>query len=445
MYLGLRFNFTSIIVQFLFVFGSEESGFHSSIFYSLTEACVTTASILRLPNQELATMEFSNLFKSFKNKVRGASSGFYSTLDATETWGESRKEKEHEDRLDLTTRPSTISDSGSQLHTKSNSPDASRKRTMFRPPATLKEGEKGYKCRVKELYQDESSCDCCINWSDRRPPSDDSHKAHQNRTDRDSFAILQRKSRHGSQQSWETHSIVVNSPYIKSRLTAIFDNYPGIDLDSTELTLTAPFTLLVHRWQRFIQLVDDESEPLIKKHLELLRQLVEPQLHDSFLALQRIKTTKVCSFENVPLTMVPGETVIHFENENLSAGVFRELQPLSDFADKEVAYNFIVNVVDWNGETFGVAQRTWKLEHFTGTRPVRSLDIFPLHGCSDEEKIRSRLIGRGKVFEEMRGQHFKYYSGTVGGSDTAWTVCNILILENAKGGADSTDLGPRSC
>lgn len=92
------------------------------------------------------------------------------------------------------------------------------------------------------------------------------------------------------------------------------------------------------------------------------------------------------------------------------AGVAREVTRDIDFGGTPT-YFLEVDTTAWNGERFGVAEKSWQMYHFKGTRKVHSLGIFPLHMHPDHEKISKQLIERRKKHERLRGQHFVEFAG----------------------------------
>jgi hypothetical protein len=69
-------------------------------------------------------------------------------------------------------------------------------------------------------------------------------------------------------------------------------------------------------------------------------------------------------------------------------------------------YSFFVDVIDWNGEMFGIKVESWALMRYKGSRRMQELTVLPLRECPDPEKLKSDLIARGRIFERLRGYHF---------------------------------------
>ena len=68
------------------------------------------------------------------------------------------------------------------------------------------------------------------------------------------------------------------------------------------------------------------------------------------------------------------------------------------------------DVVDFDGRKCGLLSRTVKITPYVGLRAFSALDVAPLEHFEDKATIRQELIGRGRLFENLRGQHFLAYS-----------------------------------
>jgi hypothetical protein len=263
----------------------------------------------------------------------------------------------------------------------------------------------GWKCEIKELYSSTASaCSCCTAWEDEKPFREDDKKSERDR-ERNEFALVRKQQPHGAHGGWHTYSIEINSPLIRARLVDIFDNYPAVDTNTIELSFRPPFLPFVHRWDRFLQLIDEEEPSATKDHLQLLQNLVKPEIENSIAILQHIESTGRISHDNLQLAFVPGKIVIRDMEGTLTAGV------LHSSSYKKDAFSASVRVLDWNGETFGVRECSWKLSKYKGSPELASLSLSPLDAHTDKEAIRNRLIERGKRFRNLRGQHHLFYSG----------------------------------
>ena len=56
---------------------------------------------------------------------------------------------------------------------------------------------------------------------------------------------------------------------------------------------------------------------------------------------------------------------------------------------------------DWNGEKFNRVPYDFYIEHFDGTKSINTLDHCPLYYHTNTDKVRNRLINRGKRYRDL--------------------------------------------
>ena len=66
---------------------------------------------------------------------------------------------------------------------------------------------------------------------------------------------------------------------------------------------------------------------------------------------------------------------------------------------------------EFDGKRFGFGHVSEEISEFKGARKITSLPCYPLSYCSDEAKVRDRLITRGRKFVTLSGMHYKAYNG----------------------------------
>lgn len=66
---------------------------------------------------------------------------------------------------------------------------------------------------------------------------------------------------------------------------------------------------------------------------------------------------------------------------------------------------------EYDGKNFGYGSLAEEIGSFRGARKITSLPCYPLKFHRDEAGVRKKLIERGKKFVELRGVHYKSYSG----------------------------------
>ncbi|KAK1750454.1 P-loop containing nucleoside triphosphate hydrolase protein [Echria macrotheca] len=271
------------------------------------------------------------------------------------------------------------------------------------------EVEVGELCEMKQLFADgKSACSCCTSWTDKEPFLKSKHGS-----DKDAkyaaYAVLRRCQPHGN--SWKTESIIINSPKIKTSLAEIFRDYP-LDVLAPDLSFKPPFLPLIHRWKKLVEYEEGCTDPVAKAHLGLLRQALEPELRGSLDQMESFEKAGYATFQMIPFIFLPGEILITSSDGVLSAGIMRTVTHRKSYRTNTEWYELELNVVDWDGERCGVANVSWTLDHFEGSQPLTTLDVFPLRVHGERKAIEARLVKRGRVWEALRGQHFKHFSGS---------------------------------
>ena len=279
-----------------------------------------------------------------------------------------------------------------------------------RADAVVQDHEVGATLKVKSLYAAAHSyCSCCKIWDDERPVDNaDADLRELTERQRARFAVLKRLDRHG-RGTWKVHSIVVNSKLVQNRLIDLFRDYPSVDAHALGLTFTPPFVEFVHLWEELLALRDAEPNRSSREHMALLIDLLRPETESAFKILKNIEDTGFVAFNDLILVYIVGEVVIQTVAGTRSAGLLRDVTLLKDASGSY--YIFTVDVVEWNGKTFGAREQSWMLSEYKGGRPLKELNVVPLRACENPEDTKQNLVARGRTFEALRGYHFRSYTG----------------------------------
>ncbi|RSL69959.1 hypothetical protein CEP54_002036 [Fusarium duplospermum] len=236
------------------------------------------------------------------------------------------------------------------------------------------------------------------------------------------YAIL-----HYHDASLRTKFVSIQNPHLKECLEDILSGYPDVDTAAPTVEFRAPFMGFVHRWDRLLhaeKIADDEKS---KELLSLLRKTLEPELQGSFRALQEFRKTGYLTFPHILVALVPNEIILKPQDGVLSAGILQKAVIKKDMMG-DLVCKLKVHVLEWNGKSFGYEKRTWEVESFEGFRKATDLDAFPLKAHPDQEQIKQRLVDRGKIFEDLHGQHVKNYNGLVH-FESSWERKTMFISE----------------
>ena len=231
--------------------------------------------------------------------------------------------------------------------------------------------------------------------------------------------------RHTQQEEgWVTQNFTIQDPLMRNHLSEALSGYQDFDADLVAWTFNPPFKPIVHRWARLNALLNDselsnESKQALSKMIEFLKPIVAPSVD----AMIRTKETGKVSFDDLWQIFPPGELVVTqlFGMETVGRVIkYREEFDMRKF--------FIVTLeyLDWNGERCGYVDTDVVIGQFAGFRRVVSLPVYPLSLAESPDKIRARLVERGRKFETLRGYHFEACVGTkiLLGSSEARPVCH---------------------
>jgi hypothetical protein len=85
--------------------------------------------------------------------------------------------------------------------------------------------------------------------------------------------------------------------------------------------------------------------------------------------------------------------------------------------------------VRYDGTNFGCDSQTVYISHFSGTKKITNLPIYPLTAHADPEELKARLTARGKMFEALKGLHFLSYNGVAFSGGSRYHVKSRIIID----------------
>ncbi|KAI5924090.1 hypothetical protein F4810DRAFT_665652 [Camillea tinctor] len=209
-------------------------------------------------------------------------------------------------------------------------------------------------------------------------------------------------------------AVDVINPTLISHLSKIFEGYPGVHKDAPKMEFKSPFIPFAQNWDCLREAEMTEDDQTGKKLLVLLIKSIEKTVQAPLHALHNLKKTGFIKFEDILVAFRPGEIIIQSMDGVLSAGILKKASMIR-FADQKWC-ELEVDVVDWDGRNLGYRSEDWNIKSFNGFQKLVDLRCSPLMSHEKPERIRLQLINRGKIFEELCGQHIKHYTGLAGGS-----------------------------
>ncbi|KAI0545381.1 P-loop containing nucleoside triphosphate hydrolase protein [Xylaria curta] len=261
----------------------------------------------------------------------------------------------------------------------------------------------GTLCQKKTLYEGPSKCDCCINWVEQYPA--DIKDSAEEETNTKLHAILCRvqKSHGKTTMPLELHSIVVQSPLLKSILEKVFDGYPGITTTLEKVEFSAPFWEFFYRWEALAE-VQHESN-----YVRLLIDELTSQLGGTHRTAKDLTQNNVMTYDFL-WTLFPPSTLVYsrlFDRDCI-------LEVQRTVYDKNTnTYDLRCRYIEWDGESFGWKETLVVIPKFSGTRSIRDLKAYPVIYHTSPESIQSVLSERGRKFVALRGWQQKAYNGVI--------------------------------
>ncbi|OQD78753.1 hypothetical protein PENANT_c084G10035 [Penicillium antarcticum] len=77
----------------------------------------------------------------------------------------------------------------------------------------------------------------------------------------------------------------------------------------------------------------------------------------------------------------------------------------------ETWFNLECRFIDYDGGKFGEAGIFLRVAKFRGSKPIESLEAFPLRHHPSHEQVRKDLVGRGQKFRDLAGSHIRHCKG----------------------------------
>ena len=260
---------------------------------------------------------------------------------------------------------------------------------------------------VKNLYQSKPDNRGKTTWVDKYP--DDLEEAAEN-AESARYALLIRNNKcYDGRKKLQIDSIVVQSPLLKQVLGSILKDYPGITTTLDRLTFKAPFQAFIHRWKNLLDALESEQDHETKSHLELLHRILEAELRDDLKARDDFILNGVITYSTIWMIFEPGTTVFTVKDGQSCAARFNN----GNYQQTQCGnrYNLGCQIVDWDGENFGLGNAQFHVWEFEGTTKITKLSAYPLEYHPNLIKVKEALIQRGKAFEELSGYHYKNYQG----------------------------------
>lgn len=265
-------------------------------------------------------------------------------------------------------------------------------------------------CDTKSLYRTKKDENGQTSWTTDLP-ADITDTAENSETAK--YALLIRNEKcYDGRRKFTIHSIVVQSPVLKTILGDIFKDYTGITVNVRRLEFHPPWHCFVHRWTKLVDTMDElcalaedspnDAEVCEKRDcIVLLYNVLKDELRETVNTRNDLMKEGVMTYELIWTLFEPGSVVL--------AGKHASRTTSSILTTK--GYQVNSQYVDWDGSNFGYANSQTVVPPFAGTRPIKRLAVYPLECHEDAEDIKREIVTRATQFERLCGYHYKQYNG----------------------------------
>lgn len=203
------------------------------------------------------------------------------------------------------------------------------------------------------------------------------------------------------------HSIIVQSPLIKTLLGKVFKGYEGVTTNLERLEFNSPFKPFVHRWETFREIREAEKDEVTRKHVDILWETLEEELKSTLETRDDLIKNGVMTYELLWTMFEPGTLIFAQKGDQE-----RVLRTSSNYYNcNPNQFSLASKFVEWNGTSFGMSDDHMTISAYAGTRPITELSAFPMNYHPDLEGLQRRCIARGKIWEGFCKYSFNAYKG----------------------------------
>ncbi|KAI0197182.1 putative AAA family ATPase [Xylaria flabelliformis] len=234
----------------------------------------------------------------------------------------------------------------------------------------------------------------------------------------------------------ELHSIVIQSPLLKSVLGGVFAGYPSITTTLEKLEFRAPFWEFFYCWKALTD-AEDAHEADASAYIRLLLNELTAHLGNVHSIAKDLVQNNVMTYDFL-WTLFPPGTLVY------SRVMDRDclLEVRKTMYDKNTdTYDLRCRYIDWDGDRFGWLKTLIEIRRFSGTRSIQDLEASPLALHKAQYDIQLRLSERGRSFVSLSNCQQKAYHGIIrvpkdewlralsrGSSFNTWHVSLFLSL-----------------
>lgn len=275
--------------------------------------------------------------------------------------------------------------------------------------SAVKYAPKGSVCGIHNLYQTNPDRRGRTSWT--KTPPDNIEAAAEDEESAQYALILRNAKCYDGRRSLSLDSVVIQSEPLKKFLGKVLKGYPGVTTNLERVEFASPFRQLVHRWEKLVQIRDEEQDETTKQHVDLFYRVMEEELRNTLARKKDLVRNGVITHDLIWAILEPDDLVI-----NTSDGRTRGLRfTNSSLNCQSGVWALSAKYIDFDGTQFGFDTATFNVGPFAGTAPITALPVSPLKFHKNNDAIRERLIAQGNIWEEHKGYHYKQYEGVAVG------------------------------
>ena len=203
--------------------------------------------------------------------------------------------------------------------------------------------------------------------------------------------------------------VQIESDRLAQLLRDNLSHHAAFPRHDTVMRFRSPFAVLIHNWARLkraseARVGDDESSSARRDLKQLMKQVSTTiEVAQYFLEFDPSRSPKptTINFEYLWTLFPPGCLV--YSTPVMEKDQVFIVQDWDESSDKNNKRVFVLTCwsYDWDGTTFNRIPYDFKIEAFSGTKSINTLDHYPLEYYRNEQQLRNRLMVRGKKYREL--------------------------------------------
>ncbi|KAJ6576099.1 P-loop containing nucleoside triphosphate hydrolase protein [Mycena vulgaris] len=163
----------------------------------------------------------------------------------------------------------------------------------------------------------------------------------------------------------------------------------------------------------------EDEESTTKAHLNLLIEFLESEYASTLQKIGTLVDHGEVTFDLLWAVFVPGEILFALCETTDEPRAFRlkSIQQTRRWPTDTVDWDLTCEYVEADDDAtaaaqrFGLATHSITIENFDGTRKITDLTAYPLKHHPAAERIRQKIIARGRKWSSLHGAHHKQYNG----------------------------------